>query len=89
MIVGYTAIYRLWGDTKDRHLTPSPDTPKGLYPSALHAWRALFREVAPRAKSDLDAIQMGLDKLQTAMILPVVEDQPPHRGHYRPMTKQH
>lgn len=74
MVIGYTARYQLWGDKIDRRLEPDPSTSKGLYPSALHAWRALFREVAPRATSDLDAIEMGLDKLQKVEILAVVED---------------
>ena len=75
MIIGYTVRYQLWGDKTDRRLEPDPSTPKGLYPSALHAWRALFREVAPRAKSDLDAIEMGLDKFQKVEILRVVEEE--------------
>ena len=77
MIVGYTARYQLWGDTKDRQLEPDHLYPKGCYPSALHAWRAIFRQVAPRATSDLDAIEMGLDKIQKVEILAVVEDSKP------------
>jgi len=80
MIVGYTAIYRLWDDTKDRHLTPNPDTPKGLYAVPLAAWEAIYADVAGEYVIPSEV----LNKLQKVEILAVVED----RSERPQMTKR-
>lgn len=70
MIVGYTARYQLWGDTKDRQLTPNPDNPKGLYAVPLAAWEAIYADVAGEYVIPSEV----LNKLQKVEILAVVED---------------